>query len=171
MLMPDPVTITDPITIMTSGTSVYYQTQGAALPPLPPGVLSKVVYVREDGTDKRSINRASFVGRTDIRILAMVNCFELTFSCAGGTLISFNPLAPLEDAINLGHVPNDAISLYFQGSGEKALLEGDTAPSSDGSPSDGSPVSRGTDIFYVQGDQGNTLVRVTKTPDLPETLP
>jgi hypothetical protein len=101
----------------------------------------------------------------------MVNCNEFTFACAGGTLVSFNPLDPLAEALTLGTVPNDTIALYFQGFGEKVLVEGDTADTLGGGPSDGSGVGRGPDIFYLQGDLPNSLVRVTETPDLPETLP
>jgi hypothetical protein len=153
---------------MTAGSFVYMQTQGASLSPDKPGVLSKIIYTREDGTDRRSIPQASFVGRTDSRILAMDKCRELTFSCAGGRLLSFNPLNPLAAAIWLGMVPTDTAALFFGGFGEKALVEGDTF----GGPSlDGDGPSHGPDIFYLQGDRENSLERVTQSPGLPDTLP
>ena len=83
-------------------------------------------------------------------------------------MFSFNPLDPLAAAIHLGTVPTDTAALFFDGFGEKVLVEGDTF----GGPSlDGDGPSHGPDIFYLQGDLENSLERVTQSRDMPDTLP
>jgi hypothetical protein len=172
--------------VMTSGPFVYFQTQGAApVRPFDPnnpgaitnGVLSKIIAVREDGTNRGFTNKASYAGRTDSRILAIEGCQDFTFSCAQGTLLSFDSLNPTIAPITLGSVPirhcGDkslyTTALYFEGMGEdQFLLEGDT---SCGGSADGDGDSAGNDLFYVQEDQSGSLVSVTTTPNVPETLP
>ncbi|MEK7286358.1 MAG: hypothetical protein AAB035_03560 [Nitrospirota bacterium] len=174
--------------VMTSGPFVYFQTQGKSpIVPFDPnnpgkinvGALSQIISIREDGANLQLTKKATYIGRTDSRILAITNCQEFTFSCAQGTLLSFDSLNPMIVPITLGTLPLrncggkhlHTTDLSFEGMGShQVLLEGGTSCDETGDePGDGSGASK--DMFYVQEDQSNSLATITTTPNVPETLP
>lgn len=159
---------------MTGGGNVYFQTLG---PPKTPGVFgiaSTIFLAGEDGTNAKMTENAVLAGRTEEKIFGIAGCANKTNSdlfvfpiCAGGTLVSFDAIDPFSNQIALGTVPDDVMDLFFDGFGAAALGEGNAFHGPADDPGDG----KGTDLFYVRGDQANSLVRVTNTEGVHETLP
>jgi hypothetical protein len=162
---------------MTGGENVYFQTLGAPKDPSNPntiGIVSRIFFAKEDGSSPKTTDKAIYAGRTETKIFGITGCFNkenanlYTFPiCAGGTLVSFDAADPFSNQIAMGTVPDDVMNLFFDGYGVSALGEGDAFKGDPSDPGD----SKGVDLFYLRGDQANSLVRVTNSEGVYETFP